>query len=83
MEKYIEFKGNITDDSNFESVIESISKLSGVVHIERGFLKRPNWNGERGKASIKVKGDFDPCAIYSIITDAGYIITKIEKQRFD
>lgn len=82
MEKYIEFKGNMTNDLNLESIIEPISKLSGVVHIERDFPEGPNWNIESSKISIKIKGEFDPSEIYSIITNASYAITRIGYQRF-
>ena len=82
MERYIEFEGNMTKNLNLESVIKPISKLLGVVHIERDFPEGPNWNIEKGKASVRVKGNFDPSDVYSIISDAGYRITKIRYQRF-
>lgn len=79
MERYIEFEGNITNDLNLESVIEPIFKLPSVVCVAEGL----NWDSNKGKAYVKVRGDFDPCAIDSIITNASYVITKIGKKEFD
>jgi len=83
MERYIEFKGNITKNLNLESLTKSILKISGVENVEKDLIQEGvNLDIGKGKASVRVKGNFNPSNVYSIITDAGYRITKIGYQGF-
>lgn len=84
MKEYIEFEGDLSKDLTLGSLIKRISRVYGICgEIEIDFQDGPNWDLERGKASIKLKGNFDPSKVYSIITDSGYTITKIGNQRFN
>lgn len=84
MERYIEFEGNITKNLTLESLTKSILKISGIENVEKDLIPEGlNLDIGKGKASVRVKGNFDPSKVYSIINDAGYRITKIGHQRFN
>jgi len=82
MERYIEFEEDIFNDLVEISLIKRFSKIRGLCkEIEIDFPKEPKNNLKR--ATVRLKGNFDPCELYSIITGAGYTITKIGHQRFN
>ena len=84
MERYIEFEGDMTKSLTLESLTKSLLKILGVENVKKDLTpERLNWDIERGRTSVIVEGNFDPFNVYSIITDSGYTITKIGRQRFN
>lgn len=83
MERYIEFEGDMSKNLTLESLTKSLLKISGVENVKKDLTPEGvNWDIEKAKASVRVKGNFDPSDVYLIISDAGYRITKIRYQRF-